>query len=523
MDNKETFFGRVLKKYEDKFNYKILVILLIAVLSRSILLGQYPGGIHADEAFAGYEAYSLANYGIDSWGYTNPVYLSTWGSGMSALETYLMIPFIACFGLNTVTVKIPNVLLGILTVYVFWLLLIKIANRKIAYWGAFLLAISPWHIMTSRYGMDCNIAPAFICFGIYFAVCGIEKKSYLLISAVFWGLSLYAYAVNWLFVPVFLIGCLIYCIRYKKFEWSWNLICTGIIIFLFALPLLLFVAVNLKVILEIKSSFISIPMLVVWRGNEITLHNIGTNLAKLLKLFFTQNDYLIWNSIREYGIYYLYSTPLVIYGGVLIVKKCIDNFKHKKFGYELIIVWWIIAGVIASIIQRIGINRINFILLAEFILLANGISNLCDRFKRHGKYIAISVYLVSFLLFEICYFTRYQEEISDKQNAGADEAIEYALEISEREKDIYVVNTLRHSQVLFYTQYPTSEYLASVKWGIEEDINGVAVKRFGIFCWDWDVDAPGEGVYIILAEDAEKYQSLGYDVTIFNSCAVAQM
>lgn len=34
----------------------------------------------------------------DSSGYRFPVYLTAWGSGMNALNTYLMIPFMAVFG-----------------------------------------------------------------------------------------------------------------------------------------------------------------------------------------------------------------------------------------------------------------------------------------------------------------------------------------------------------------------------------------------------------------------------------------
>ena len=505
-----------------RIDYKLWVIMIIAILSRTVLLGQYPGGIHADEAFAGYEAYSMANYGTDSWGYENPVYLPVWGSGMSALASYLMMPFVVCFGLNALTVKIHQAFLGILTVIIFYLLLKKIARIDIAYWGAFLLAISPWHIMISRYGMDCNLAPTFILLGVYFAICGIEKRVYLLLSAVFWGISLYAYAVNWIFVPFFLVGCLVYCMYYKKFTWSWELIGAGILIFIFAIPLLLFVAVNIGIIPEIRSSIISIPKLVVYRGNEISLRNIPTNMIKLVKLLITQNDYLIWNCIKEYGIYYLYSTPIVLYGGVLIIKNCINNFKQKKFGYEFIITWWVIIGVIVGLLQGIGLNRMNSVLLALFVLLAIGVNSLCNKCKKYGKQIIISVYLISFLLFEICYFTGYQEQISARQNAGAKEAIEYALEISENEEEIYIVNTLRHSQVLFYTQYPTPEYLESVEWTVKEDTKGITVQRFGRFCWDWDRERPSQGVYIILVDDLEMYEKLGYDITIFGSCAVAK-
>ena len=73
-----------------------------------MFFGKYLVGLHADEAYAGYEAWSMCHYGYDSWGYKNPVYLRAWGSGMNALNSYLMIPFIAIDGLSPVTLGCHN-------------------------------------------------------------------------------------------------------------------------------------------------------------------------------------------------------------------------------------------------------------------------------------------------------------------------------------------------------------------------------------------------------------------------------
>lgn len=95
-------------------NKKLLFwfFLLIGSLIRFWQLGHVPGGINQDEAFGAYEAYSMLNYGMDSWGYRFPVYLTTWGSGMSALNSYLMIPCIALFGLHTWVIRLPQAIAG---------------------------------------------------------------------------------------------------------------------------------------------------------------------------------------------------------------------------------------------------------------------------------------------------------------------------------------------------------------------------------------------------------------------------
>lgn len=67
-----------------------IIILLIGAVARIYRLASAPGGINQDEAFGAREAWSLLHSGIDSFGYSWPVYLTTWGSGMSVGNSLLM-------------------------------------------------------------------------------------------------------------------------------------------------------------------------------------------------------------------------------------------------------------------------------------------------------------------------------------------------------------------------------------------------------------------------------------------------
>ena len=144
-------------------NRMIGFILIIGVLARIIWIGQVPGGIHQDEAYSGYEAYSLLKTGMDSHGYVNPVYFISWGHGMNALYAYLTIPFIAIGGLSVYTIRIPQIILGCLTLPLFYLFVKKIANERLAVISMFLLAVNPWHIMLCRWGLEANLVPFFCC------------------------------------------------------------------------------------------------------------------------------------------------------------------------------------------------------------------------------------------------------------------------------------------------------------------------------------------------------------------------
>ena len=93
-----------------------VAILAVGIFVRIWHFGTVPGGLNQDEAFAGYEAWSLLKYGVDSAGYRFPVYLTAWGSGMNALNSYLMMPFIAIFGLKVWVIRLPQLIVACLTI-----------------------------------------------------------------------------------------------------------------------------------------------------------------------------------------------------------------------------------------------------------------------------------------------------------------------------------------------------------------------------------------------------------------------
>ena len=109
--------------YENRRRDGVLSLILLGILIRAYGIGSIPAGLNQDEAFAGYEAFSLLNYGVDSAGYRNPCYFVSWGSGMNVLESYLAIPFMKLFGPSVITLRLPQLLLSCISLFVFYLLL----------------------------------------------------------------------------------------------------------------------------------------------------------------------------------------------------------------------------------------------------------------------------------------------------------------------------------------------------------------------------------------------------------------
>ena len=107
-----------------------LLLVLIGVAVRLWQLGGVPCGLNQDEAYAGYEAYSMLTYGVDSWGYTNPCYFISWGSGMNVLESYLAMPFVDLLGLTELAIRLPQAILACVSLPVVYGLLTRLFSRR---------------------------------------------------------------------------------------------------------------------------------------------------------------------------------------------------------------------------------------------------------------------------------------------------------------------------------------------------------------------------------------------------------
>ena len=164
-----------------------LLLMLLGSTLRLACLGSVPGGIHQDESFVAWNAFALLHEGMDSAGHVWPVYMADWGDGHSALYVWMLIPFLALNGghISPILSRLPQAIVSIFTLWAIYCLLKRMFDRKLATWGLFLLAICPWHIMMSRWGLDANLAPGFLIFGLYFFVRGIEDKRFIPLSGLF--------------------------------------------------------------------------------------------------------------------------------------------------------------------------------------------------------------------------------------------------------------------------------------------------------------------------------------------------
>lgn len=206
----------------------LLGIFLTAAVLRLWDLSSYPAGFTPDEASFGYDAYSILKTGKDQWGESFPLAFRSFGDFKAPLYTYLTVPSVAVFGLNEFAVRLPNAILGILTVFVVYLLSLELlktqkdhmvyAIQHLPLIAAFLLAISPWHMSLSRGAFEANLTTFLMPLGTLAFLKGIKDWRWMVASTLIFGLNLFSYHSAKLITPLIVI----YLFLWKRREIIWE-------------------------------------------------------------------------------------------------------------------------------------------------------------------------------------------------------------------------------------------------------------------------------------------------------------
>ena len=481
------------------------VFLAIGIIARVWRFGQVPAGINQDEAFAAYEAYSLLTTGLDTAGYPFPVYLTAWGSGMNALESYLMIPFIAVFGLEVWAVRLPQLIVGIASLAAAYDILKRMADRRAGLCGLFVMAVCPWHILLSRWALESNLAPGFLLFGLCFFLRGLEDHRFFPLSALMYGLSLYCYAAIWPFVPLALLlqaGYALRCgqLRLRGRDGLWIGL-SVLELFLLALPLLLFLLVNWGALEEIRLPFLSIPRLLVMRSGEFSLSSLPENAANLLDLLLKQSDGLIWNSPEGFGLFYYGTLPFFLVGAWRALRDAFAAVRDGKPRPLGLLAVPLLAGLLQGLcLARANVNRVNSLWPAVVLLCAAGVWTLCARPGPQALILPLLFYAALFLRFEAYCFSGYAESTRGAFYYGLEDAVDAALA---RDGEIGVTPDANYACVLFYSGQDPDEYRATAAY-TNYPSAFLSVERFGRFRFDLDPSGPDPSRVYILNRYADR-------------------
>lgn len=192
-------------------NNTLITIFFFALLLRIVNLNSFPVGFHSDEARVGWNAISIAQTGKDDWGNRLPLYYNTFGDYRPAGIIYATIPSILLFGRSEFAVRFPSALFGALAVFPIAFIATKISKQKknvlVGVAAAFLWAITPWTIATSRATSEVGICLTLVLFGFAFFLKAFEgnHKRHLLTGLAFVCISTFFYHTARILVPVYWI------------------------------------------------------------------------------------------------------------------------------------------------------------------------------------------------------------------------------------------------------------------------------------------------------------------------------
>lgn len=482
-------------------------IMAVILFARFYAINSVPGDINQDEAFAGYQAYTLGHTGKDSYGNVLPMFFVAWGSGMNVLESYLSIPFIALFGTHAWVIRFIPAVFAVLALAAIYTIFRKTTNDVFALFALFFAGIMPWHIMLSRCAIETNLAASVLIFAFYFYVKGLENDRYLLYSAICYGLSLYACATLWIFLPFLLLFEVLYLIYQKILHKNKYTIGSAVILGISYLPVLLFVMVNHGLMKEIKLPFLTIPKLVYYRGSEISFSEIPKHLKNLWNIFRTQYDGFPWNTTETYGLIYKISLPFTLVGLIYMLIMAIRKLRKKQVSIEFLWLLQFFMGMMVGILIQVNVNRINMLFLPMICMTAYGlyvifagISQL-ERFKDWNYYlllVPVLAYTAFFSHFESYYFTGYRDMMHGYFSYGLDEVMNYAMETLEEDANVYVTPNASYARILFYGKENLKEYLTTVDY-TNYPAPFLDVSGFGrfLFSVDQEEEPDGFSAYIV--------------------------
>lgn len=483
----------------------ILILILISFVLRFFLLGRVPEGFSSDEASLGYNAYSILKTGKDEFGMPFPLAFKAFGEYKAPLYIYTAAPFIALFGLNEFSTRLPSAIFGLLTVVCLYYLVKELfKNGKLAFLGALVLSISPMSLQFTRIAYEGSITVFLLTAATLFFIKGISKGKNLIISALLFALTFHSHYSVRVFIPLYILSLIIFfrepLLKIKKYVVFSGLL--GLIILLPLIPHLFSKAGTTR------ASYISFltDSGVTFSINEKRAEHLWSNLDIFLPSNLLHNkpiDYtfrFISNYISHFdltflfvkgdedrlfktpftGLFFLTFLPLLIAGFYKIFKE--DNLNKK------IVLSWLFLSPIPSSLTRLSAsgNRAFITVIPLSIIIGIGFLTIIKYLSEHNKKFLVILGFIFFTFEYLLYLDSYYIHLSIK-NTGDDrlankEVINIVKSLKQNYDQVWVTNKgSGYIHYLFYLKYPPSEYQKQAKLGALNEFGFGQVEGFDKF------------------------------------------
>ena len=464
-------------------------IIVLAIFLGSVLrlwnISNYPQ-LNADEAALGYNAYSLLNTGKDEFGTFWPLVFRSFDDYKPGVYVYLTLPFVKVFGLNPLAVRLPSLILSVVSILFLYLLVIELTRNNpqqkiIAAFSSLLLAVNPWHIHFSRGAWETQSALAFTLIGLWALSRYQKNKLYLPIGMFSLTIALYTYHSMRVLVP--LIGIFFIIQNYKQLIKLWKFSLLNL-----ALGIVLLIPFTLQIL---SPSGISRAQGVslwsdsgpLWRANEVrSIHAETSVLVKILhnrystysyrfaknylshfspRFLFITGDEISRNKVPNMGQSYLWTAPFFLLGICFLIRV---NNNSSKFILSLFFISPIAAALTFQSPHALRAQNMVYPLmiitaigLFEFIILISRIKINLILYTFYFLLTTISGYEVMRYLH--LYYVHYPKELSYAWQYGFDQIASYVS--ANEDKYDHIVISDRYDQpyilMAFFMKLPPEE------------------------------------------------------------------
>ena len=214
----------------------IIILLISAILT---LFGLSRGDTVNDEVFTSFRGLGMidfdeANTQTTPWEWTDPEI--PWWAHLSFHDHPIGVPLIQnlsmrMFGDNNFGFRLPSAILGIISVYLLYLIGKFLYSENIGLFSAAIFGLTVNHLYISRVGMQEAYVIFIILLAIYFFIKSLQNPKYLIAVGIIIGLGLLIKYTVFILVLIFLTYLLFFKRQYFKNKNFWAAIILAILIF----------------------------------------------------------------------------------------------------------------------------------------------------------------------------------------------------------------------------------------------------------------------------------------------------
>lgn len=481
----------MLIKKINRYNFLLILILLLTSVLLIYDLGEAPPGALVDEVSVGYNAYSVLLTGKDEWGDRLPLTLKSFGDFKTTGYLYFSIPFVKLFGLNLFSIRLPSVVAGLFSIILTYLIAdLLTKNKSFAILSAFLLGTSPWYVFMNRMAWDQNLTLPLFLAGLFFLLYQTRRLINIILSAFLFSLTLDVYAGYKILTPLFLMTFL-YFFYLKKIITIRTILIFSMLFFIFSLPYInevlfkggatrfnqvsIFNQVGPRMFIDEQRAFCGMQQTVYILPLCYLIWNKGTVLTGLyLKnyissistdfLFLTGDTSAHINNPNHGGLYFWLS-PFFFFGIYVLLKGI------KKKYYQFILLWFLISPIMSALADKPQFSRSYMILIPVILICSLGVHAAIGKIGSYNnKYKSITtlIFIIGVLLSVLVTMVDYLFVYTKKAEAWDEhqkKIYSYLATVDKNYDSIYVkkINSNPYIYMAFYLALDPNYFQKNVK------------------------------------------------------------